>query len=215
MSFVPDQPSGCVDPVNQALRVNVVAGGGSGGPATIADGADVAQGATTDVAVTADVSGTLSGKLRGLVKIFADVWDAVNHRFKVDGSGVTQPVSGNVSVTLPDAGQDRTLRNVLEEMNATLRELTDFMYTLRDQFQYVQTPVQGTVQVANFPPPVNSVAVANLPAVQAISVGDGLQDRVIRNLLEEILITLQETRAAQVQTLPALSAAISTLEGIN
>src|SRR6266511_1919332 len=43
-------------------------GGGGGGPATIADGADVAEGATTDAAVVTDVSGTVSGKLRGLVK---------------------------------------------------------------------------------------------------------------------------------------------------
>jgi hypothetical protein len=43
-------------------------GGGGGGPATIADGADVAEGATTDAAVTSDTTGTVSGKLRGLVK---------------------------------------------------------------------------------------------------------------------------------------------------
>lgn len=43
------------------------------GPVTIAvggiaDGADVAEGATTDAAVTSDTTGTVSGKLRGLVK---------------------------------------------------------------------------------------------------------------------------------------------------
>lgn len=43
-------------------------GGGGGGAATIADGADVAEGATTDLAVVTDANGTLSGKLRGLVK---------------------------------------------------------------------------------------------------------------------------------------------------
>jgi len=43
-------------------------GGGGGGPATIADGADVAQGATTDAAIVTDANGTVSGKLRGLVK---------------------------------------------------------------------------------------------------------------------------------------------------
>lgn len=43
-------------------------GGGGGGPATIADGADVAQGALADAAITTDTSGTVSGKLRGLVK---------------------------------------------------------------------------------------------------------------------------------------------------
>ena len=43
-------------------------GGGGGGAVTIADGADIAEGATTDAAVTTDTSGTVSGKLRGLVK---------------------------------------------------------------------------------------------------------------------------------------------------
>jgi len=54
----------------------------------------VAEGATTDLAVTSDANGTLSAKLRGLVKIFASVWDSGNGRLKVDGSAVTQPVSG-------------------------------------------------------------------------------------------------------------------------
>ena len=38
------------------------------GGVTIADGADVAEGATTDAAVVTDTTGTVSGKLRGLVK---------------------------------------------------------------------------------------------------------------------------------------------------
>lgn len=74
-------------------------GGGGGGAVTIADGADVAEGATTDAAVTTDVAGTVSGKLRGLVKILGSVWDSVNSRLKVDGSGVTQPVSGSLGRT--------------------------------------------------------------------------------------------------------------------
>lgn len=43
-------------------------GGSGGGAATIADGADVAEGSTTDAAVITDTTGTVSGKLRGLVK---------------------------------------------------------------------------------------------------------------------------------------------------
>lgn len=43
-------------------------GGSGGGAVTIADGSDVAEGATTDAAVVTDAAGTLSGKLRGLVK---------------------------------------------------------------------------------------------------------------------------------------------------
>lgn len=38
------------------------------GAVTIADGADVAEGATTDAAVITDTTGTVSGKIRGLVK---------------------------------------------------------------------------------------------------------------------------------------------------
>lgn len=62
-------------------------------------------GATADAAVTGDSAGTLSGKLRGLTKIFGDIWDSVNHRIKVDGSGVTQPVSGTFwQATQPVSG---------------------------------------------------------------------------------------------------------------
>jgi hypothetical protein len=46
----------------------VVSTGAIGLAATIADGADVTQGAIADAAVTTDTTGTLSGKLRGLVK---------------------------------------------------------------------------------------------------------------------------------------------------
>src|SRR2546421_11805059 len=45
----------------------------------LADGRDVTQGTTTDVAVTGDNSGTQAAKWRGLNKILADVWDSVNH----------------------------------------------------------------------------------------------------------------------------------------
>lgn len=44
-------------------------GGGGGGAVTIADGADVAEGATTDAAVQGDTAGTVEAKLRGLNKL--------------------------------------------------------------------------------------------------------------------------------------------------
>jgi hypothetical protein len=50
---------------------------------TVADGANVNQGANADAAVTGDNSGTLSAKLRGLSKMFADMWDSGNHWMKV------------------------------------------------------------------------------------------------------------------------------------
>ncbi len=70
-------------------------GGGGGGAVTIADGADVNSGATTDPAVLTDSNGTLSAKLRGLVTILSDIWDNAGNRIRVDGSSVTQPTSGN------------------------------------------------------------------------------------------------------------------------
>jgi len=44
---------------------------GGGGASSIADGADVAEGAIADAAVITDAPGTLSAKLRGIVKLLA------------------------------------------------------------------------------------------------------------------------------------------------
>jgi hypothetical protein len=43
-------------------------GGTGGGPATIADGANVVEGSLADTAIITDTTGTINGKLRGLVK---------------------------------------------------------------------------------------------------------------------------------------------------
>jgi len=40
-------------------------------------------GATTDAAITTNTTGSVSGKLRGLVAILSDVWDSTNHWLKV------------------------------------------------------------------------------------------------------------------------------------
>ena len=56
---------------------NVIVGAG-GVSTTVADGADVNQGTTTDAANTTGAAGTMSGKLRGLLTIIANVWDSVN-----------------------------------------------------------------------------------------------------------------------------------------
>lgn len=66
-----------------ALNVVTSGGGGGGGAVTIADGANVVEGALADAAVIGDNSGTLSAKIRGLSKIFANVWDSVNGWIKV------------------------------------------------------------------------------------------------------------------------------------
>lgn len=120
-------------------------GSGGGGAVTVADGADVAEGATTDAANTTGAVGTLSGKLRGLVTIFADIWDSVNHRIRVDGSGVTQPVSGSVAVSNFPATQP---------VSGTVA---------------VSGSVEVTNDVGNPLPVSGTVAVSNFPATQAVS----------------------------------------------
>jgi hypothetical protein len=77
-----------------ALLKKIASGGGSA--VSIADGSDVVEGTLSDGAILSDTTGTVNGKLRGLIKIFASVWDSTNSRLKVDGSGVTQPVSDAV-----------------------------------------------------------------------------------------------------------------------
>lgn len=52
------------------------ASGGGGGAATIADGADVTEGAIADAAVTGDNAGTVNAHLRGLTKVSGDPTDA-------------------------------------------------------------------------------------------------------------------------------------------
>lgn len=56
------------------LAVRVVSGpSGGAGATTVADGANVVEGATTDAANTTGTTGTISGKLRGIVTLLAGV----------------------------------------------------------------------------------------------------------------------------------------------
>lgn len=118
--------------------------GGGGGPATIADGADVTQGAIADAAVVSDAPGTISAKLRGLVKIQASVWDSANGRLKVDGSGVIQPVSGTVSISSFPASQAVTIADgadVAEGSTTDAAVVTDVNGT-------VSAKLRGLVKIA-------------------------------------------------------------------
>lgn len=75
-------------------NLNVTSGGGGGGAVTIADGADVTQGAIADAKVVGDNTGTVSAKLRGLnyllnlVTSIADTW------LKVSVQNTSIPTTG-------------------------------------------------------------------------------------------------------------------------
>lgn len=75
-------------------------GGGGGGAVTVADGADVALGTTTDAAATGN--GTVVGILKRLRTLLNGGLPAAlgsGGGVKVDGSGTALPVSGTVAVT--------------------------------------------------------------------------------------------------------------------
>lgn len=75
-------------------------GGGGGGAVTVADGADVAQGTTTDAAATGNgsVIGILK-RLRSLLNGGLPAALGAGGGIKIDGSGTALPVSGTVAVS--------------------------------------------------------------------------------------------------------------------
>ena len=91
-------------------------------PMTSPDGGIASVGAKADSADTNPLSvNTLMAFTKGLVKIFSDVWDSVNHRLKVDGSGVVQPVSAT-ALPLPNgAASESTLSARLSDSTFTGR----------------------------------------------------------------------------------------------
>jgi hypothetical protein len=159
----------------------------------LSDGADVNAGSTTDVAVTGDSAGTQSAKLRGLLKILSDIWDSVNHRIKVDGSGVTQPVSGSVAVSnLP------TTQAVSGSVSV-------------GNFPATQT-VSGTVSVGNFPA-TQAISATSLPlptsAAQDGTDGTGITQPTggagIRGWLSGIYHLLSTTLTVSISGTPSVS----------
>lgn len=99
-----------------ALKVTS-SGGGGGGAVTIADGADVAEGATTDAKVTGDNPGTVSAKLRGLDYLWALVVDTANQWVKVS----LQASSAVIGHVITDSGSTTAVTQAAAaSLNATV-----------------------------------------------------------------------------------------------
>jgi hypothetical protein len=132
------------DETNHQLRT----GGGSGSAAvTIADGADVAEGAKADTAVTGDNSGSISAKLRGLNKVLADIWDSANHFLKIgrnQAAVVTLTIASSATTSgtytaigwagfglvMPSAFTGTSVSFLVSADNATFQPLYDSTSTL-------------------------------------------------------------------------------------
>lgn len=106
-------------PVVNPDGTTITGGGAGGGPATIADGADAAEGATTDAAVTAGSTGTVSGKLRQISSDVSSVKTSLTNASQktqlVDGSGnVIASTSNalNVATTMAPADSSPSYSNL-------------------------------------------------------------------------------------------------------
>lgn len=99
----------CMDEANNAARVSIVAGAAGGGPATIANGADVAEGATTDAPASSTDAETTTARTgvslwKGVKNVLLLIKTALGGGLpaalgtggglKVDGSGTPIPVTG-------------------------------------------------------------------------------------------------------------------------
>lgn len=82
----------------------------------VGDGHNVVEGLTTDAAVTTDVNATISGKLRGLIKVLASVWQGagVGDLLRVGllgTNGVAVTVSGGRISVNADLGVDVNVKD--------------------------------------------------------------------------------------------------------
>src|SRR4051812_4626031 len=77
-AYVRVDSTGAETPAGTVGSPIFVSGASGGGAATIADGADVAEGATTDAVVAAGAAGTVSAKLRRLTTDL-DAFKTANH----------------------------------------------------------------------------------------------------------------------------------------
>jgi hypothetical protein len=101
-ALVAEGPSGPVAVAATAAGEIKISQAGGGGAVSIADGADVTQGAIADAAVTSDAAGTVNAHLRGLVAILASVWNSVAGRLRSEVHD-----GGNV-ISVDDAGGSLT-----------------------------------------------------------------------------------------------------------
>lgn len=179
------------------VRATQAGGGGGGGAVTVADGADVALGATTDAEATGD--GSSVGILKRLRTLLAGGLPSAlaSDRLKVDGSGVTQPVSGTfwqatqpvsigASVAVTGPLTDGQLRATPVPVSGTVTAsgpLTDA------QLRAVAVPVSGTVTVGSvvstkgdLTPAAPAAATVGVASAQAVAANASRKGLVLVNV---------------------------------
>jgi hypothetical protein len=143
-------------------------GGGSGGAVTIADGADTAEGATDDAAVTGDNDGTISAKLRGLNEIQADVWDSINHKINVEDAAseaslssidgkITKCDTDNVTVSSSALPTGAATEATLSSLNSKVTAVNTGAVVISSALPAGNNNI-GDVDVATIPGIVGTIA---------------------------------------------------------
>jgi hypothetical protein len=89
---------GAIGPAGETVHAPVVAIGSM----TAANGADVTQGAIADAAVDTDTTGTVSGKLRGLVKLLVNLLSRLPAALAAGGGLKVEGVAGGVPLNVID-----------------------------------------------------------------------------------------------------------------
>lgn len=141
-----------------SLNVNITGGGSGGGAVTIADGADVTQGALTDAKVVGDNSGTVSAKLRGLNTTLTSIdgkVTAVNTGAVVVASSAL-PTGASTSAKQPALGTAGTASADV----ITVQGITS-MTALKVDGSAVTQPVSA----ASLPLPTGAATAAKQPAI--------------------------------------------------
>lgn len=103
-------------------RLDVNIGAPATLPVSIAASADSAGGATTDAAVVSDANGSRNAFLRGLVKIFADIWDSTLHFLHVR-SGTYEDLL-TVTLTRPANTTAYAAGRAITDTGGTVRTIT-------------------------------------------------------------------------------------------
>ncbi len=141
------------------------------------DGENETLGAKGNSAITDSTqSGTLMSFIKGLVKIWADIWDSVNHRIRVDGSGVTQPTldtnSANILAALgaiTDGKYTTGSGDVISILKGIFSELSPGQFPSNESVSVVLASDQSTVPVSQHATSPVSGTLQN--AATAIGVG--------------------------------------------
>lgn len=190
-----------VDHATGALKVAAtVTGGGGGGPATVADGADVAEGATTDSAVTTDTSGTVSGKLRGLVKwAYERMPASLGQKTKANSFPVVLS-SDQDALAVTGPLTDTQLRATPVPVSGSITTTGPLTDT---QLRATPVPVSGTV-TASGPVTDTQIRATPLPVSGTVTASGPLTDTQLRATDVGVSVNTERATAASAGTLPAL-----------